>query len=229
MNIRDGIAPTISALVTSNDVAEALAHLVTGCVEAYPASAVAVLARDGAQDLELLSSSSHQAGAIELLQIQSGTGPCVDAIDTGERVFGSGADELVRRWGKVGQAILDGGYTTVHAYPMTWRGTPIGGLNIFVDGPSEADTEVGQVFADLATLAVLHSNDLIADHLFARVHEAVLSRTVIEQAKGVLAYELDVPVSEAYAHLRWLAAQSHQTITTAANSVINRAVGSRAR
>jgi hypothetical protein len=220
MTARDGIASTLSAMAASNDVTHALAQLVSGCVHAYPATAVAVLVRDGAEHLELLSSSSHEAEGLELLQIQSREGPCVDAIDTGLAVFATGASELEGRWGIVGHAILAAGYSTVHAYPMAWRGTPIGGLNIFLDGEPDADQEIGQMYADLATLAVLQSTELLADHLLARVHEAVLSRTMIEQAKGVVAYQLKVSVADAYTWLLEQAGRADETITATASRVV---------
>ena len=91
---------------------------------------------DRTGDLSLLSSSSHRAAELEMLQIQRSSGPCVDAIRSGQHVSAIGADELTRRWEEVGQAIVRSGFQRVDAYPMRWRGRVLGGLNIFRNGPS---------------------------------------------------------------------------------------------
>lgn len=213
------IAGAVAAMVARFDVADALVHLLEACAKAYPAKAVAVLVTHPRGGLELLSGTSHQVDEIELLQIQSETGPCVEAVDRNETVTASGA-EMVERWGPIGTAILEAGYDAVHAYPMHWRGTAIGGLNIFVDSDTSPDLELGQMFADLVTLAVLQANDISADQLVARIHEAVSSRAVIEQAKGVLAHRLQADMHIAFTELLAHARQTGQSLTAAAAAVV---------
>ena len=215
------LAGAVAAMVARFDVADAVVHLLEACAKAYPASAVAVLVVNPRGGLELLSATSHRADEIELLQIQSETGPCVDAVTTNERIVASGS-EMVERWGSIGTAILDAGYGAVHAYPMHWRGRPIGGLNIFVDGDTGPDVELGQMFADLVTLAVLHANDISADQLVARIHEAVSSRAIIEQAKGVLAHRLQADMDAAFGELLAESRRNGQSLTAAAQEVVER-------
>lgn len=106
---------------------------------------------------------------------------------------------------------------------MHWRGEAIGGLNLFVDGGATPDVELGQMFADLATLAVLQANDITADHLVARIHEAVTSRAVIEQAKGVLAFQLETDLNVAYDELLADARRTGHRLSAAAADVIEKA------
>ena len=215
------LAGAVAAMVARFDVADALVHLLEACSMAYPANAVAVMVANPRGGLELLGSTSHRADELELLQIQSETGPCVDAVATNERIVASGS-EMVERWGSIGTAILGAGYGAVHAFPMHWRGRSIGGLNIFVDGDTGPDLELGQMFADLVTLAVLQAHDVSADQLVARIHEAVSSRAVIEQAKGVLAHRRRADMDAAFGELLAESRRTGQSLTTAAKEVVER-------
>jgi hypothetical protein len=219
----DGIARTVAAMVATHDVSEALAQLVEACANAYPAAAVAILVQDKAPDLELLSSTTHAAAELELLQIQAQKGPCVDAIRTRTVLHISGPTDLERRWGHIGQAISNAGYDAVHAYPMTWREHTFGGLNIFLRADHDLELPIGQMFADLATLAVLQTSELLPDQLRGRVHEAVVARTIIEQAKGVLAHRDQISMNDAYDALRRRSAQTRKTLTQTARDVVESA------
>lgn len=214
------LADAVAAIVKTHDVADVLATLLDACAAAYPSDAVAVLVRTPKGGLDLLSSTSHRAEELELLQIQSNAGPCVESMDEDTAVFVVGAEELARRFGDVGAAIVEAGYDEAHAFPMHWRGQPIGGLNVFVRSGGPTDRTVGQMFADLATLAVLQSNDLAADQVVARVHEAISARAVVEQAKGVLAQTLGVDLDAAFDHLLAEAEASRRTLTQAAEDLI---------
>jgi hypothetical protein len=160
-----------------------------------------VLVADRQGKMELLSATSHRAGELEVLQAQNERGPCVDAVLGNEAVSASGTSDLTSRWGEVGAAIGDAGFSTVHAFPMHWRGQVFGGLNIFMADEkalSDASAIVGQMFADLATLVVVRSTDVSTENVSARIHEAVAARAVVEQAKGVLAYQQGVDPATAY-------------------------------
>lgn len=215
------IAHAVAAIVRTHDVVDALAQVVDGCARAYPSEAVAVLATDGTGGLELLGSSSHRADALELLQVQQHRGPCVDAMAADAPVVGVGREDLVARWGDVGRAIADAGFEEVHAYPMRWAGTRLGGLNVFVRPDQVTDPSVGQVFADLATIAVLQREEPSADQLVARVREVVAARSVVEQAKGVLAYLGRTSLDSAYAELVRRSREEDRDLTALARRVVD--------
>jgi hypothetical protein len=214
------LADAVAAIATTHDLADVLSQLVTGCAAAYPADAVAIMARNHGGRLELLSANSHRAEELELLQIQESFGPCVDAMTTDTRVIAVGRLALVERWGDVGTAIAEAGFAEVHAFPMRWRGTTLGALNIFVRLGAVTDPTVGQLFADLATLAVLRTSDLSEDELAVRVHQAVAGRAVLEQAKGVLAYHLNLGMDAAHGVLLARAATAGLGLTAIAEQIV---------
>lgn len=218
----DVLAAASSAMLADHHAADVLADLMNDCLAPLSAHAAAILVVDGG-DLALLSASTHRAAELEMLQTQESQGPCVEAIRTGEVVTCLGADELVRRWGHVGRAIHDTGFVSVHAFPMRWHGQVIGGLNLFRSADDEqlADTEaVGRALADIATLVLVRATAVPADQVAARIHEAVAARSIVEQAKGVLAYLHEVDMERAYDLLEQRSMQNGGSVVEAALRVV---------
>lgn len=222
----DAFVDAVSAMVRDDHVVDILARLVHDCVRVLRAQSVAILVMDGRDRLSLLSSSSAQATQLEMLQAQDRRGPCVDVIRTGGVVSAGDPEEMVRRWGEVGGAIAQAGLRSVDAYPLMWHGRVLGGLNVFgaraVGTPDQA-RRLAQAFADVATIVLVHSSALPADQVTARVHEAVMARAQVEQAKGVLSEVEDLDMEEADARLREIAAAEGVPVTEAAVGVVERA------
>jgi ANTAR domain len=220
------LAAALEALVLPHpDVADILAHLVADGARATSADACALMARDSNGELSLLAAQSHSAVELEMLQIQREVGPCIDVINESGPVHASGADEIRRRWGKVGDAMVDAGFLTVEGYPMRWRGEVLGGLNLFyVDADQPAGGVVAQAYADMTTLVVVQAASVDPDHVRARLHEALSSRGVVEQAKGVIAYQDGVDLGAAYASLLRRAEASGEGLTSTALDVVAEAV-----
>jgi hypothetical protein len=222
MTTEDALAAALGAMVSKHDVTDVLARLMQDCLKVLPADAAAVLVSTPLAGLELLSASSHRAEELELLQIQHASGPCVEAVAANAILQVQGRDELMERWGEVGAAIAAAGYHGVQAYPMHWHGKAIGGLNVMVrDERIPPDPLVGQILADIATLVVVHAGDLSPDRALARVREAVEARAVIEQAKGVLAVELDAAPGETYDVLLQRAEKSGLGLAATAAQIIS--------
>ena len=219
----DAFGDVAAAMVSEHNATDVLTRLMVDCAELLSAAAVAILVTDSSDELSLLSSSSHRAAELEMLQIQRAEGPCVEAINSGERVTGIGQDELVRRWHDVGRFMVRSGFERVDAYPMRWHGRVIGGLNIFRRSPTEVEQELvtlSQAFADVATLVVVQSTEIPTDQISARVHEAIMARGQIEQAKGVLAHLHGVDMAEAYERLVALADERGRSQTETALDVV---------
>jgi hypothetical protein len=218
-------ADATSALVGERDVHDILARLVADCLDVLSMDAVGVMVRPQDGPLELLSASSHRAAEIELFQIQADDGPCQDTIRTGQPVVATSADEIATRWGGVGEAIVKAGFESVHAFPMRWQGLVIGGLNLFRATPGDDGDAglIGQSFADVLSLLVVRSADLSPADVSGRIRQAVAGRAIIEQAKGVLAHELQIDMGESYQRLVQRAHASHETITRTAENIVREA------
>jgi transcriptional regulator with GAF, ATPase, and Fis domain len=220
------LADATTALTQQHDVNGTLARLVRDCAELLSAQAVGVLVLDGHGQLDLLSSTSHQAAELEMFQIQQDSGPCVEAIRTGQLISVVDPCELSDRWPQVGPAILAAGFHTVHAYPLRWHGHTLGAMNVFHTTTQAADADsvlLGQTFADIATIAITQSaDDITLDQISHRLQQALEGRSTIEQAKGVLAYQHNLDMAAAYEHLLNLI-PLNGTLTATAAAVITRA------
>lgn len=188
--------------------------------------AVGVLVLDGHGQLDLLSSTSHQAAELETFQIQQDSGPCIEAIRTGQLISVTAPGELSERWPQVGPAILAAGFRCVHAYPLRWHGHTLGAMNVFHTTTQAAAGDcvlLGQTFADIVTIAITQTtDDITLDQISHRLQQALQGRSTIELAKGVLAYQHNLDMAAAYEHLLSLVPPGGALTATAA-AVIARA------
>lgn len=220
------LADVASALVEDHEITGLLARLVSDCAQLLPADAAALLVRTADGGFELLSATSHRVDEIELYQAQRTDGPCVDATRTGEPTRAVGRVQIVERWPHVGQEIVDAGFGSVHVFPMHWRGHAIGGLNLFAVAEEELSAASGvlaQSFADFATLAIVQPVALADDDLTERITAALEGRVVIEQAKGVLAFQLGLDMAAAYDELLSRTAANGTTLAQVAENVVRAA------
>jgi len=215
-----------AAIVQQEDVADILVRLLSDCAGLTNAGAIGLLVKDRRGRLEILSATSHQAVELELYQLQHDTGPCVDAAHDGVPMSVRSPDEVIARWGKVGEAIVAAGFQAVHAVPLRWHGRLIGAMNAFhttVESADDDSLQLTQAFADIATVVIVQPVVLTGTELDERVRVVLDGRTVVEQAKGVLAERSDVDVATAYQLLVQRAVQNGSTLTEAATAVIEEA------
>ena len=205
------------------DVTGALAQLLAGVVAVLPATAAAVLV-DAEGSLEVLAATSHRALDLEMHQAQADEGPCLDALRGGEEVHEVGAEALARRWPTAGPFIVSSGYQSVQALPLSWHGRTFGALNVFRAQPQgfEHQQPDCRALADAVTLLIVSAH-VDHDHLAAGLRAALEDRSVIEQAKGALAFTRSLDMAQAFDALVGLADQEGVTLGVAARRVMARA------
>ncbi|KQY43861.1 ANTAR domain-containing protein [Cellulomonas sp. Root137] len=220
------LADVASALVEDHEITGLLARLVSDCAALVPADAAALLVRTADGGFELLSATSHRVDELELYHAQRESGPAVEAARTGAPASAVGGEAIVARWGDVGTEIVEAGFQAVHAFPMHWRGHAIGGLNLFsvtAAELSEPSFVLAQSFADFATLAIVQPAALGDEDLAQRVTEALEGRVVVEQAKGVLAFQLGLDMADAYDELVARSSVNGSTLAQVAQNVVRAA------
>lgn len=213
-------------LVDDFDVVELLGRLVTECVGLLGADAAGILLINQHRVLELVASSDEASRLMEVFQLESHSGPCVDAVQTGEPVLITNLEALRRRWPAFGAAVEGVGYSSVYAFPMRLRAETIGALNLFNSGTSTLsafDQRLAQAMADIGTIGILQHRALTrSSDLADQLQLALNTRISIEQAKGVLAEYGGVHMDEAFHAIRAFARENRLKLSDVARSLISR-------
>jgi hypothetical protein len=218
-------AAAAAALVSTDDTLGIVTQLLLdAAMELQAAGAGLVIARPDSS-LELLAATSHRAEELELFQLQSDAGPCVDAIRTGDTIASDSAVHSADTWPGLAAAFRITGFAALHAAPMRWHGHILGAVNFFwnTDLDTSAHAPLIRGYADVATIAIVHAEHVSAAQLTERTRAVLTSRGVIEQAKGVVAYRDRVDMHTAYRHLLHLATSNGVSLSTAAADVIEEA------
>ena len=207
------------------DLVEFLHGLSVDSVEIIGAEAASVMLADTRGGLRLVASSEERMRVLELFEIQSAQGPCLDAFGTGEAVQ-AGAAESRRRWPVFAPRASEAGFQAMCAVPMRAHADTIGALNLFrcSDEPfSDAELEIARAMAQVATIALIQERAVRERSLLAEQLQAALrSRVVIEQAKGMLAEHLSTTVDEAFRLLNRYARDHNRRLTEVARDVVDR-------
>jgi hypothetical protein len=221
-----GLARLSGLLVHEHDpVGVITAGLLEAC-RCVSADAGGVLVRSTNDQLDVLAATSHRAADLEAYQAASENGPCVESMHAQQVVSVDNSTEADERWPGFGDRMRTAGYERCFAVPMRWRGVGIGGLNLFWKeaGHEAVDELLLQTFADVLTLAALHVRPLTTDDATERLQDALEARGGLEQAKGVLAWQRDLDMSEAYAALLRIAEEHDLTLGEAADAVVDGAM-----
>jgi transcriptional regulator with GAF, ATPase, and Fis domain len=193
-------------LVADFDVIDFLHVLTDRSVQLLGVSAAGLLLADPRGELRVVAASSEAARLLELFQLQSDQGPCLDCFRAGQPVDAEDLAAAAHRWPRFVPAAQQAGFAAVQALPMRLREQVIGALDLFRATPgalAPADRRVGQALADVATISLLHERSTRrSETLNEQLQTALNSRVIIEQAKGKLAERLGLDMDQAFTHLR---------------------------
>ena len=211
-------------LVDDYDVVDMLDQLVAACVNLLGVTAVGLLLDDQRGSLALVASSDESSRLLEIFQLQTNEGPCLDCVRTATAVTSDDLASDRDRWPRFVPAAIDAGFRSVAAVPLRLREQTIGGLNLFHARPApipEDDRRLAQALADVATIGILqrrstHRSAVMAEQL----QHALSSRVAIEQAKGVLAERSGGGMDQAFAALRLYARTNNLKLTDVALAVV---------
>lgn len=209
-------------VVTDFDPLEALDVLSEHCVTALPAVAGGILLIDHSGSLRLAGASHHSAEVLELFQLESGVGPCVQCCRSGHIVIDT---ELSTdgAWPALAAEARARGFAAIYALPLTSRGVALGALNLFCTEPLDpANLEVAHALADIATVMILQADPHDEHLLLARTLRRILeARATVEQAKGILSARHDIDLDEASERLRVEAETARLSLTTMATEIVH--------
>jgi GAF domain-containing protein len=212
-------------LVDEFDLIEFLHMLTDRTADLVGAAAVGLVLADKSGRLQFMAGSDENVKLLELFQLQTREGPCLEAFHTGQAVINVNLTEAASRWPQFAPRANAAGFQSVHAFPMRLRDRTIGALNVFGNSVGgnfdDGDVPIVQSLADIAAIALLQERAIRrGEVLTEQLHGALNSRIVIEQAKGAVAQAHHLSVDEAFAQIRRYARNNNNKLTDVAHSIV---------
>ncbi|MEV0251801.1 GAF and ANTAR domain-containing protein [Nocardia sp. NPDC050712] len=202
----DAFVRLADTLIVDYDVVELSQELVEACVRLLGVAQAGLLVTDHRGALQVLAATSEQTHLLELFQLESAHGPCLQAFHTGIPVPVHDLAAAASRWPEFARRGLDSGYLSIYAVPLRLRSETIGALNLFgmsKSALSGEDLRLAQALADVACIGILQDRMRSrAETLNRQLRSALNTRIVIEQAKGVLAERGQLDMDQAFHRLR---------------------------
>lgn len=211
------------SLAGSPDALSFLQVLVSGAARLLDTDAAGVVLADGDGGLRPAAASDGRASLHALLALQSTEGAGFDAHHSGELVAGD-LSTSSQRWPAFAPAALALGYRSVCSLPLRISESRLGALTVFRASGIPLDDDqalIGRSLVDVTAMGLQQQRAVRQAELLAgQLQQALESRVVLEQAKGVLAERLDIDIAEAFHVLRRAARNSNARLPDYARMVI---------
>jgi GAF domain-containing protein len=212
------------AMGGSYDINEMAYELSFRVAEALGVAGAGVSIADAGGELKFVTATDERIVKIEQAQEQAQEGPCVTAYLTQQPVAISDIQD-VQDWAAYATTAEQLDLQAVVGYPMSYDSERLGALNIYHDQRrdwADEDLDIIGVFANMATAYLVRVTELAESRQLAKqLQEALDSRVVIEQAKGILAAEYQITVDEAFQRLRQHSQDNNLKLTEVCNAVVN--------
>jgi GAF domain-containing protein len=163
------------------------------------------------------------APEIDSAQYETGRGPCLDAFRDGEimRIEDTKLDE---RWPEFAAAALEHDVRSTLSLPLRTETETIGALNLY-SNRLEAfgdDDQVATVFVAHAASTLANAQAYHAAHaLSEQLQEALASRAVIEQAKGMIMREQGCDADAAFERLKRESQNTNRKLRDVAQTLVD--------
>lgn len=210
--------------VADSTLGETLTQVANITVQAIePADFVGVTLLDGNGEPTTAIYTDPASPEIDSEQYLDNTGPCLDALRQCQVIRVEDTRDTAARWPRFCRAAVRHGVLSTLCLPLVVREEGLGALNLYartVNAFSPVDESTGR---DLATsAAVVISNATAYWHAYEltqQLQDALKSRAVIEQAKGVIMARRDVDADVAFALLRQQSQQENRKLRDVARTV----------
>ncbi len=221
----------LAGVVLGADPLEAVLDLVVSLArETLPgAKDVSVTVGDG-DVLTTQHATSEDAVVLDHVQYGNGDGPCVASVREG-RPQNVDIEAMTTRWPEFAEAARDRGVARVLSVPLQARGATVGALNLYAANPDafgpEEETRA-RLFAHHAAVVVANAAAYAsAEARTAQLLEALESRDVIGQAKGIVMVRERCSPEEAFDVLRQVSQRTHRKLRDVAQEVADAAAAER--
>lgn len=207
-----------------NEVLERVAQLAQQAIPGAHAVSVTLLDGDQARSIAF---TGELAAALDERQYEAGYGPCMDAARTGTIIaIRDTANES--NYPEFAREARNNGVTNTVSVGLPLPDRVIGALNVYgTDGHEPFDDDAlttAQSFAHYAAVALANAALYTSTaELVQQLQTALVSRAVIDQAKGIIMAQLHCGPDEAFATLTKQSQREHRKLRDIAKDVVERA------
>lgn len=178
-----------------------IGHLGVQGLDGWDAAATSLIKGD---KVATYGATDEKVNVADQAQYDTGRGPCVDAIKTGEPQYFDGTS-MDPRWRQFAEVAADCGIYSVLSLPLRLDDQIIGALNFYSherDAVRPGHREEGSMFAAQAAVAIANAQAYWErDKQVAELNEGLQSRTMIGQATGLLMAQEGLTSEEAFQKL----------------------------
>jgi GAF domain-containing protein len=204
-----------------------LTEVATYSVQAIPGADGAGLTLLEADRADTIVKSAPFVREIDDIQYRLGEGPCISAAAQGEpmRSGSLGADP---RWPRFGPRAGRLGVHSVLSLPLISTDIVVGAMNVYAHAKDAFDDRaehLGRLFAVPAAIAVQNAQILAQTRrLAAHLQAALVHRSVIDQAIGIMMSRSGITSEEAFDRLKALSQREHRKLFVVADGIVRAAV-----
>lgn len=214
------LARILLPAVSTSDLLELLVELAVSAVAGVSGASVSAV-RNGGNRFETVNASSEAIRDMDQLQYRSRRGPCVEAIRSSSPISSGLPTD---RWPEFSRQAVAEGVGSVTSLPIIVGEEALGALNLYSESPAGLEPEAARVANGLVKQsAVVMANAFaltLAEMTAAQLREALETRDLIGQAKGVIMGRQGVGADEAFDILRRASQRTNRRLRDVAADLI---------
>ncbi|MFC4033966.1 GAF domain-containing protein [Streptomyces polygonati] len=222
-----GVTETFGASVDPLVLAD---RLVGHCVRLTGAGSAGVMMVTARGRLRTVAVSDERADVLEMFQLQTGEGPCVDCWTTGAPVGAPDLPGHADRWPRFAVLAAEAGFRGAYAVPVMVHDQQVGALNLLVKPPGTLaadDLRLVSALSGVAATAMMQwrSDPARPSDILTRVQSVISAKASLETALGMLAAGGGITIAEAARTLRDYGLRNGVRPAEAAQSLLGRTLG----
>jgi ANTAR domain/GAF domain len=205
---------------------ELLRHVAALAVRAIPGADGAGLTLLEQGQPDTLVASAEFVTEVDRIQYSLGQGPCITAAAEGHTVV-SGSLQLEKRWPRFGPRVAVLGVHSVLSLPLMGPAGALGAMNVYAhveDAFGHRAIELGELFAVPAAISVRNAQVLAqTKRVVTRLQSALTSRSVIDQALGIVISRSGCNADEAFQKLVTISQAENRKVSAVAQHLVEEA------
>ena len=217
MRLNDLLAEMAIELQATDSPAETAETIAQYACAAVGADGAGLMVVHAGGKIETVADTSSDIEKAHQLQAEYGEGPCLEALKGGDDTYlvtDTADDSRWARWGKAAASI---GFHSVISSTLETSTRRIGSLNVYATRAHAFDQSDAQTISWLAAHA---SVAIAAVNEREGIRIALLNRTVIGQAEGILMRAFDINADLAFAYMKRLSQDTNTKLSKIAEEIV---------